>query len=80
MQAILSLLLLSSPASLNSKWERLSSVEYLPYTTDDDGVKLSRHYYNCINGLISKTDNRQITYKNRLEHVLTYKGELFKKP
>jgi hypothetical protein len=86
-----------------SKWDRLSSAErvayisgvidtMINYTTDEDGVKWSRHYYNCIkrtnmqNGQLANNLQEYVGVRSDLqkgtvqEAILHYLGELCGSP
>jgi hypothetical protein len=86
-----------------SKWDRLSYVErvayisgvidtMINYTTDDDGVKWSRHYYNCIkqanmqNGELTNNLHEYVKARSDLqggtvqEAMIHYLGELCGSP
>jgi hypothetical protein len=86
-----------------SKWDRLPSAErvayisgvldtMINYTTDEEGVKWSRHYYNCIkrtnmqNGQLSNNLQEYVRARSDLqqgtvqEAMLHYLGELCGSP
>jgi hypothetical protein len=90
-------------STLILKWDKLSSAErvayisgvidtMINYTTDDDGVKWSRHYYSCIkranmqNGQLANNLQKYVRARSDLqkgtvqEAMIHYLGELCGSP